>query len=260
MAETFEMVRYRIGSPKLLSPVRILLLGDLHMTEHGPRNAGLLDAVREESPDLVLCTGDMINCSEPERSDVASDLFRELAAAAPVCAVNGNHETKVKMQDREAYDVYMKKLRGSRVNVLNNRSMRVRVNGNAIDVTGLELPRSCYRKFRRHALRADVIRKKIGVPHEGVFTVLLAHNPYFAETYFEWGADLTLSGHNHGGVMRIGRQSLLSPYGYPLPRYGYGHFEKDGRHLVITSGLGEHTIPFRIMNPMEAVLVEASPL
>ena len=260
MNQKFILAEYTVGTPAVIHPMKLLLVGDLHMNDYGDQNREILDACFEAAPDAVMCTGDMINGSHPDETDTAVHFLRRLTEAAPVYAVNGNHETMVR-DVPEAYRTYMRALAKSGVQVLNNRTYHVEIVGNPVSVTGIELPRSCYKKFRRHGISEKALEKMIGTgPEQGTFSVLLAHNPYFADSYFSWGADLILSGHNHGGVMRLGdTKSLLSPYGYPLPKYGYGHFQKDDKHLIITSGLGEHTIPMRIHNPLEAVLITVTP-
>ena len=86
--------------------------------------------------------------------------------------------------------------------------------------------------------------------------ILLAHNPYFSKVYFQWGADLTVSGHYHGGIVRLTEHVILaSPYFHPFPRYGAGDYHREGRHLYVSAGMGEHSIPFRIHNPRELLIV-----
>ena len=314
MSTTFENVHYSLELGSLISSLRIVLLSDLHMAEHGPGNRYLLEACKREQPDLILMAGDMITNlkkNPPGYHEAISDVIgfaAKLADIAPVYAVNGNHETKLRMKPG-LYRIYAQGLKNAGICLLNNRSRRTVVCGNTLILTGLELGKRSYHKFRRPSFSVDRIRRAVG---DGGVTaagghrisdssaasdgfcksgssaasdgfcksgssaasygfcvsgnsaapcrILLAHNPVFAPFYMEWGADLTVCGHFHGGVMRLrGKQPLLSPYGFLLPEYGYGHFEKDGKHVIVSSGLGEHAIPFRIHNPMELVTIDLTP-
>ena len=83
------------------------------------------------------------------------------------------------------------------------------------------------------------------------YNILLSHNPLYYPAYRDWGADLTLSGHIHGGIIRIpGLGGLLSPDLTLFPRYDGGHFTERGKHLIVSRGLGNHFL-VRVMNPPE---------
>lgn len=82
---------------------------------------------------------------------------------------------------------------------------------------------------------------------------LLAHSPFPAESYFAWGADLTLSGHVHGGIVRIpGIGGLLSPERKLFPKYSKGLYTKDGKYLYVNCGIGK----LRLGNPPEVTMLE----
>ena len=290
MSTTFENVHYTLKLRSLISNLRLILISDLHMAEHGPGNRNLLEACRKEQPDIILMAGDLITYlkkNPPGYPEAISDVIgfaAKLADIAPVYAVNGNHETKLR-QMPGLYRIYAQGLKNAGVYLLSNRSRRTVIRGNTLILTGLELGKRSYHKFRRPSFSVDGIRRAVGdggvagnegvADNEGVAgnggrcingsssvpcRILLAHNPVFAQFYMKWGADLTVCGHFHGGVMRLrGDQPLLSPYGFLRPEYGYGHFEKDGKHVIVSSGLGEHAIPFRIHNPMELVTIDLIP-
>ncbi len=86
------------------------------------------------------------------------------------------------------------------------------------------------------------------------------HSPKYGDTYFDWGADLILSGHYHGGIVRIGRHNgLLSPQLHPFPKFCCGDFHRKEQHMLVSAGAGEHTIPVRIHNPRELLMVDLKP-
>ncbi len=77
------------------------------------------------------------------------------------------------------------------------------------------------------------------------------------DSYLKWGADISLSGHYHGGVMQLGKnRGLVSPDPCILPGKAHGMFEIQNRFEIISAGLGEHTIPVRLNNPRELVIAE----
>ena len=95
-----------------------------------------------------------------------------------------------------------------------------------------------------------------GIPDPEVFHILLAHNPVYFDTYAAWGADLTLSGHLHGGIIRIpGIGGLITPQAQLFPKYDRGLISVNGKYMVVSAGLGEHTVPIRIFNPPQLILI-----
>ena len=97
--------------------------------------------------------------------------------------------------------------------------------------------------------------KRIGSPKAEMIDVLLAHNPVFSDTYFAWGADMILSGHMHGGIVRVFGRPVIGTDGKLFPKYGYGRMDKKDASLFVSAGLGEHTIPLRLFNPRELLIV-----
>lgn len=71
---------------------------------------------------------------------------------------------------------------------------------------------------------------------------------------------MTFSGHYHGGMVQLPfLGGVISPDFRIFPKYCKGHFQEGDRHLIVSGGLGEHTIPMRIFNPRELIMVECSP-
>ena len=256
---SFQIVRYGIHNRKIRGNCRVLFLSDLHNYSHGEFEEELIRAVYDAEADLILIGGDMVIQRNPENG-YSEHFLKALKDCPLVCYANGNHETGVKKYHPKRYREWISMLEEQGMIVLNNSSKKISVNGTDLCVYGYEAPLSLYRKFKRHHLSTAELEEAVSRPDPEAFNILLAHNPTFGDTYFDWGADLICSGHNHGGVMRLyGNRILLSPYGFPFPRYGYGFFEKNGRSMIVTSGLGEHTIPVRIHNPMEIILIELKP-
>ena len=110
-------------------------------------------------------------------------------------------------------------------------------------------------------MEENYLTEILGRRPEGLYTVLLAHNPDYFPRYAGWGADLTLSGHVHGGVARVPfwGKGVISP-GYRLfPKYDGGIFREGQAVMVLSRGLGMHTIPIRLFNPGELWVIDLKP-
>ena len=261
----FIVTRYEISSRKVESPFTCVLISDLHNKCYGRNNEVILDRIREESPDLILCAGDLIVGQPARQFSTAVSLAKGLAEIAPVYFANGNHETEYRRYAKPKYAAFISRMRRIGVHVLNNRSLETEIRGNRIRITGLEVSLEKYIKFRRPKCSLEYLEHKIGpgISEEDPYTILIAHNPEFLDAYRQWGADLTVSGHYHGGVVRdpfLGR-ALLSPYGYVFPKFGVGKKMLSDEHFIIASaGLGDHSIPLRIFNPREIVIIRVNSL
>ena len=225
----FIVTRYEISSDRIREPITCALITDLHNKVYGSDNSRLIDSVRSESPDLILCAGDLI---------VGTDA-------------------------KPKYAAYVTKLKREGIHLLNNKCEDIVLGSTKIHIAGLEVSLEKYIKFRKPHCDISYIENKIGkVPSDGSYTILMAHNPEFHNTYGEWGADLTVSGHYHGGVVRspFTGKALLSPYGYPFPKFGVGIKElASDRYIVASAGLGDHSIPLRIFDPRELVVIRITP-
>lgn len=257
----FVTVSYQLKVPHLKKRMRIVLLADLHNKRYGEKNQKLLDAIDQQKPDVILCAGDLITSKPKAPMDNAMELVSALAGKYPVYYGNGNHEYRIYHEPAvygrmgERWRAFLK---GHHVRVLENAG--VFLEEYHVRICGLDLPASCYKKLDRGRVDKKTLNRLLGKHTDGVCSVLLAHNPVFFETYADWGAELTLSGHVHGGIVRlpwIG--GVLSTSLTLFPRYDGGFYEKDGKKMIISRGLGSHTIPVRLFNPAELVSIELIP-
>ena len=161
---------------------------------------------------------------------------------------------------RNLYLNYEKLLTSAGICFLHNEHMAVELQGSDFVFHGLELPIEYYHKPNSPALSLTTMEELIGMPSQPGVHVLLAHNPKYGNTYFSWGADLILSGHYHGGILRFNENhGLTCPQYLFLPPYCCGKFTRGSHHMIVSAGLGEHTIPVRIHNPRELILVDLVP-
>ena len=242
-------------------PFRAAVLADMHNEVYGSSPAELVEAVREQEVSLVLSVGDLVvahrNGYSGYGTDAALEVMKGVSAIAPVYGVNGNHEVRMSAIREEQYSVYDEALRSMGVRILRNERVKFEMNGAKIALTGLELERYFFRRsLRKCPLSPEHIRELIKEPEKDWFNLLLAHHPKYFPEYAAWGADLVLSGHLHGGIMRLPLiGGVVSPDPGLFPRYDRGMFEEHGSRLVVSAGLGTHTVNLRINNPAELVVL-----
>ena len=270
----FVIREYRITSAKVSRRLTFVFVSDLHGKDYGNRNAALVKAIDEIHPDAVLIGGDLIvsrTAAEDRKEWLGTSLAfaRSLARLCPVFFTNGNHESQLYWDEcfHPQYRRLMRGLRNAGVVMLHNRS----VDFKGIRISGLELPKEGYRKIFPSRLEPSCVEEALGPSDPSVFELLLTHNPKFFPFYADWGADLVLAGHVHGGIMRIGRLGMISPDYRLFPKYSGGLYrypEKgtpdqhpDGApaRMVLSCGIGEHTLPLRIFNPAELGVIYLEP-
>lgn len=255
-----ERTEYRVESekiPKAFDGFRLVQLSDLHGCT-SPRNIRLLlELVSGAAPDAVVMTGDMADRLDRDYTAFFG-LSRTLCARYPVFFVSGNHEQELLgARRREFY----RGMAEQGVRILDSDSAELSRNGETIRLYGLRIPLRCYRRGkRRPELSAEKIEAVLG-SCIGNYAVLLAHNPFFFEACACWGADLTLSGHVHGGMIRLPHfGGLLSPERRFFPRYSGGMYESEAagdRKMIVSRGLGKGA---RLGNRPEVVSVTLHPL
>ena len=232
----------------------IAQVSDLHNAEFGGGNRELLAILEEAEPDLIAITGDLI---DSRRTDPAPALaFLEGAVElAPVCYVTGNHEFR-------AYDAYQDlKSQMEELGVIVLENEAVVLEAVPLRVIGLDDPsfgvRSDPSATPEQILQGALTALAPQAGEEDLRTVLLAHRPEYVELYAQHGADLVLSGHAHGGQVRLpGVGGLYAPGQGFLPRYTSGLYQIGGTSLVVSCGLGNSLFPLRVNNRPEVVLVK----
>ncbi|WP_026651839.1 metallophosphoesterase [Butyrivibrio proteoclasticus] len=253
---SFVVREYEVKTNKIKGNYTFVLLSDLHGYVFGDDNDKLIDRIDEIRPDAILCAGDMLTGQMKEGKvnyKPGLDLLTNLASKYPVYYGNGNHETKTKEFTKEFgnfFDRYKSMLLRGRVNVLENYSILL---GNEnIRITGLDLELDYFRKVIKKKMDSEYLEKHIGKADPNMFQVLIAHNPQYFKEYSKWGADLTVSGHVHGGIVRLPLiGGVISPALALFPRYDGGKYVRNGRTMILSRGLGTHTIHVRMFNPGE---------
>lgn len=241
--------------------VRLAFLTDMHLTEEAPGQEfwRLLDQCR---PAGVLLGGDLMVARKGSDVRQAEKFVQKLTEKYPVWYANGNHERRL-LEETETFGKtgkrYLRAISGTRAERLTNRKMEIAMDGCPITICGLDLPEEYYRKgFRRKGME-NLLEETFGKPDPRRYTILLAHTPRYWKEYLNWGANLTLSGHYHGGICLLGkRRGLITPDYRILTSECCGIRSRGACSVIVSAGGGEHTIPLRIHNPREITLAEIS--
>ena len=259
---SFKVTHYDIQSDKfnkLTHEKKIVFLTDLHNNSYGKNNKKLLNAVKSQNPDLILIGGDMLVGKPEVSTKVAEDFVTKLIGICSVYYANGNHEQRMKIYPENfgtKYQEYKTSVEQSGVQFLENEHIDLMFDACPIQIHGLEIPREGYKKFRKTKVSLEQIEERIGKADSSKYQILLAHNPIYADTYLEWGADLVLSGHLHGGIVRLpGLGGIITPQFRLFPKYSGELTVKDGKSVVVSKGIGTHTIKIRFLNPAEIVVL-----
>lgn len=251
--------------------VRLAFLTDLHNVENGPENELLIQAIKAEDPDFILCGGDMLVGKKQTSPKVAIKLIQTLLEDYPVYYALGNHEARLKCHPHQygpIYEEYYSAIHEAGVILMDNESELITVRGIPLQITGYTLPLKYYKHFKQFTLDASEITEAVGSPNPKAVNIMMGHHPHYMDSYVNWGADLTLCGHYHGGIVRIGEHTGLITPSYKLfddkccGKYNFkarikeDYAVKCDSHVIVSAGLGEHTVPIRINNPRELVIVE----
>lgn len=230
--------------------VRIVQVSDLHAKQFGAGGAVLLQRIRALEPDLIAVSGDLLD-HRRSVAEVSTALVRDLHEVAPVYLVTGNHE----FMSRE-WPHFRDAVELAGATVLQKRAVAVELSGGrSLTMAGID----DYLYFGKsiaayRAALAEVAREAAELPRP---VVLLAHRPEHFAAYVELGFDLVLSGHAHGGQVRIpGIGPLFAPDEGILPKHAQGMHRINGSFLIVSRGLGPSRIPLRIFNRPELVAVD----
>lgn len=257
---------YEIRSKKIESNkvFRFVMLADLHSKVYGNNNEPLIRMIGKEKPDGIFIAGDMIIGKPNEDCKISLSLMEELVKVAPIYYGNGNHEQRMKEyviykegNCQNKYQWYREELMKLGVTVLDNESLDIIVKGENFRITGLELPYKYFEKFTYQIAPVSLLNEEVGPCRNHAYEILIAHNPAHMKSYSEWGADLVLSGHVHGGFAQIPFfGGIITPQVKLFPKYSGGKYFIGKCIGIVSRGLGEHTMPLRLLNKPELSIIE----
>lgn len=238
--------------PSGFNDFRIVQLSDLHNTGFGVNQRDLLRKIDEANPDIIVITGDLID-SYATNVDIAMDLVEGAIKIAPVYYVEGNHEAR-----SEDPEEFFKKLEAVGVTILRDRRISLKRGSSSIDLLGLSEPTFGLAYEGTSDLRETLRRL---TEETTTFTILLSHHPELLDVIADYPVDLVFSGHAHGGQVRIPflMDGLIAPDQGFFPKFTSGIYQVQNTKEIVSRGLGNSILPFRVFNRPEIVVVTLNP-
>ena len=259
-----------IYNSKVKKKLKVCFVSDLHNYSCTPK---FYEDIKEFAPDVILCGGDTITATKGRKQDRAYYFLKELSEIAPTFTALGNHEYRAKIYPEvygTMYDEFAAKTEEYNIPILSNSSHYFEENN--IKVSSADIDRSFYKRFKVYHMDDDYIESLIGKLEDDKYNILLAHNPDYFKNYNAYGSDLILSGHVHGGLIRL---PLLHGVAHPgirfFPKYSGGVYDENGKfvryadsyvssknaiiRLIVSCGIGFHTLPLRLFNPGELIFI-----
>ncbi|HHY25414.1 MAG TPA: metallophosphoesterase [Desulfitobacterium dehalogenans] len=257
---TVGVSRYQISTTRLpaeFNNFKILQLSDLHSKQFGRESWRLIRIIDKEEPDIIVMTGDMVNTSD-ENYDVFYQLSADLAKRYKLYYIAGNHE-QILMDYR-----IIQFLNSNGITVLDNEGVKIEKGNDHINLYGLWFNLKYYKDRNDPYTKdlyydLDTMQETLGSSNSNEYNILLTHNPMYFTTYAKWGADLTLSGHVHGGIVMIPfKGGLLSPERDFFPEYYGGIYSIEDRSMIVNRGLGNGNFGIRVFNKPEISVITLS--
>lgn len=248
-----KTVHYEIENPKSETPLRIALITDLHSCTYGGEDqSDLIEAVRAQSPDMVLFGGDIFDSRRmPDENAVTA--LEALGREFECYYISGNHEVR-----HGKLDYYKEIVASCGITVLDGTHTKIAISAvsGTPDIYGFD-DTNAYDDIHEQLAHIEQISQNYHF--EESFNVLLIHRPEYFEHYAELGFDLVLCGHAHGGQWRIPGilNGLYCPGEGIFPKYAGGLYEKDGTAMIVSRGLAKESNPVpRIFNRPELVIID----
>ena len=253
---------YNIESDKIKENVKVVLVSDLHYGTFGENNKRLVSKIKECKPDLILFDGDMIN-EESKNLQTVITLVKRLKETAPVYYALGNHE--IGYLDRKTSDLYGELKKAGAV-VLEKNYEDIKVKNHTIRIGGLyeyAFAVDGQGKMSKKDMNSGLRDFLMDFEDTKAFKIMMSHRPdsfIFGNASKIWDVDLVVSGHTHGGQVRVPFKGGLyvGDQGW-FPKYDKGLFDLNKIKILITSGLGsgKQKVP-RFNNPPEVVNLRLS--
>ena len=249
---------YQLSTDKVQNALRIVQITDLHNSQFGDHNELLITKVKEQSPDLILLTGDLLNSNEQDTS-IVLDLIGEMSKIAPTYASYGNHEKQHEKNFSTDLTVLFEQ---AGAKMLEFSYEDIEIKGQKLRIGGLYgycLPEKYLRTNEANVEECAFLKK---FQDTESCSILLTHMPYSwinNDAISEWDIDCVFTGHDHGGLVRIPLiGGLYAPDQGWFPGKDCGlYYSKDGEKVMVLSrGLGSAGKIPRFNNIPEIVVVD----
>ncbi|MCR8997152.1 metallophosphoesterase [Brevibacillus sp. 7WMA2] len=236
--------------PESFDGFTIVQVSDLHNAEFGNNQSRLLNAIKAVSPDFIAVTGDLIDSNHTDVAK-AMEFINGAIEIGPVYYVTGNHEAR-----SDQYAKLKQQMLEAGVIMLEDEGTTIKREGASIRLFGLNDPNFTATDDAYESTAMVDTKLKAMLSKNNEYTILLSHRPELFDIYAENSIDMVLSGHAHGGQVRlpfIG--GLVAPNQGFFPKYSEGVHEKEQTKMIVSRGLGNSIIPVRINNRPELVVI-----
>lgn len=256
--KSLNVSKYEIKSNKLpveFNKFKIVHLSDFHNYDFGKNNVKVIEKINDENPDIIVMTGDMVNKYD-KNFERFLNMSEALSKKYKIYYIVGNHEKRLKNYH---LNFIIEKLRKFNIKILNDEKLVIKRKNDCINIYGVDIPLPFYKIRNKPSNIEDVVDLVLKKCNEKEYNILLAHNPLYFETYSKYNVDLTLSGHVHGGMIRlpfIG--GLLSPERKFFPKYSSGVYKVNNKEMIVSRGLGHSRPGIRLFNIPEIVSITLS--
>lgn len=249
---------YSVESDKVTDKIKAMLITDLHSSIYGKNQKKLVDKINAESPDLILLAGDIADDETPD--DGTKQLLAAIGRKYPCYYVTGNHEFW-----RNDVEFVKEMIASYGVTVLSGETQIVSVGPQQILIGGVDDPDGIVSSGDEYLYGESITpgwneqldsvcrqREK----ESGFFSILLSHRPEMPESYRSSGFDLVVSGHAHGGQVRVPfvMNGLYAPNQGFLPDFAGGLYDLGETQMIVSRGLCKNSLP-RVFNPPELVVI-----
>lgn len=241
---SLQVTNYEITSEEIpidFNNYKIVQISDYHNAKSKKLNNELISKIKKEKPDIIVITGDLVDAYKTD-IETSIKLIKSIKDISPIYYVTGNHEEKI-----DNYSKLKESLEELKVRILNNETESIKKNGYKINLIGINDPTNetiCEIELKESSYDAKS------------YNILLSHRPELLDVYGKNDIDLVLTGHAHGGQIRIPFVGgLVAPNQGVFPKYTSGIYQKDTTTMIVSRGIGNSIIPFRINNNPELVVI-----
>lgn len=261
--------------PEDFNNYKIVQLTDVHSIRTKEQIKQIIDKIKPQNPDIIVITGDLIDSGYyanqnsaykqkkiPIIESLTLKFVKELTEISKVYFVYGNHE--MMLLDDPENNKFKVGLEEIGVQILNNKIDYLYEGNSKIKLLGLQDPACLYKDEVYSKIEGSssdktkvVLEDLYNQDNSQEFTILLAHRPECFEVYADYNIDLVLSGHTHGGMMRL--PIIHGIYAHPqgfFPDYSYGLYKNKKSKMIVGAGIGySGNIHFRVYDLPEIEVI-----
>lgn len=237
--------------PSSFNNFKIIQISDLHNTKYKKLTDQLVKKMEYEKPNIIVLTGDLID-SNKTNIDRAIQFIKKIKNIAPIYFVSGNHESSI---SENCYNELKEKLTENQVIILDDKIDTLKVSNSEINLIGISDPKMTHIGYLKES---EIIENELNsIDYDNSkYSILLSHRPELFNNYVEKNIDLVLSGHAHGGQIRIPFiGGVVAPNQGLFPKYTNGKFEQNKTVMIVSRGIGNSILPYRINNRPELVII-----